>query len=140
MTTADLKKMLASAKMNKGVPKVIDHGGERITTGNGAVRESPAGKGRFDLIPAHAHLRLAQHFEAGARKYSDDNWRKGIPLPRYADSLERHLNAFKSGDRTEDHMAAVIWNAYCYLETELMIQRGELPGDLAGTNWKPSVP
>ena len=45
---------------------VKDDGQERQTFANGAIRESMHGKGRFDLIPPIALLRLAQHYENGA--------------------------------------------------------------------------
>ena len=36
------------------------------------------GKGRCDLLPPNALLRLARHFENGSKKYGDRNWEKGI--------------------------------------------------------------
>src|ERR1700687_4466193 len=84
----------------------------------GAVRDAAEGKGRFDLIPGYPMKRLAQHYENGAKKYADRNWEKGIPLHRFMDSAERHLNAFKDGDREEDHLAAIIWNIAGYIWTE----------------------
>jgi hypothetical protein len=96
----------------------------------GAVRDTQAGKGRFDLLPYYAITRLAQHFENGARKYGDSNWRKGIPLCRYLDSLMRHAFKFMAGMDDEDHLAAVIWNACCLLETQELIKLDFLPKEL----------
>lgn len=109
--------------------KVVDSGA-RQEFGTGAVRDTQDGKGRFDLLPYYAITRLAQHFENGAQKYGDDNWRQGIPLRRYLDSMLRHAFKFLAGSRDEDHLAAVIWNASCLLETQELINQGLLPQEL----------
>jgi len=108
----------------------VKDSGARQEFDTGAVRDTQDGKGRFDLLPSVAITRLAQHFENGAKKYGDNNWRKGIPLSRYLDSMLRHAFAVLDNKNDEDHLAAVIWNACCYLETEAMIARGELPQSL----------
>lgn len=109
--------------------KVVDSGA-RQEFGTGAVRDTQTGKGRFDLLPYYAITRLAQHFENGSRKYGDENWRKGIPLRRYLDSMIRHAFKFMSGSKDEDHLAACIWNACCLLETQELIKLGLLPKEL----------
>ena len=109
--------------------KVIDSG-QRQEFSTGAKRDTQKGKGRYDLLPVHAIARLARHFENGAEKYGDNNWRKGIPLSRYLDSLIRHSFKFMGGMRDEDHLSAIIWNACCLLETQELIERGLLPKDL----------
>lgn len=113
----------------KTFDKVKDSG-ERQEFSTGARRDTQKGKGRFDLLPVRAITRLARHFENGAVKYGDDNWRKGIPLRRYLDSMLRHAFKFTGGADGEDHLAAVIWNACCLLETQEMIRRGLLPKEL----------
>ena len=115
--------------MAKKFDKVQDSG-KRQNFETGARRDTQEGKGRFDLLPVHAIIRLAKHFENGAVKYSPDNWRKGIPLRRYVDSLLRHSFKFLGGLEDEDHLAAIIWNACCLLETKEMIDRGLLPKEL----------
>ncbi len=105
----------------------------------GAVRSETSGKGRFDLIPAYPIRRLAQHYENGARKYADRNWEKGLPLSRYIDSAERHMNAFKDGNRSEDHLAAILWNVAGYMWTERQIETGALPDSLDDVPWEPST-
>ena len=119
---------------------VKDHGGERQIFEGGAQREAATGKGRFDLVPPYPHRRLAAHYENGAAKYAERNWEKGLPLSRFVDSAERHLNQFKAGDRTEDHLSAVLWNIYGYMDTERRIAAGELPESLRNVPWPLSVP
>ena len=60
-----------------------------------------------------AFLELAVHFEEGAKKYSDNNWKKGIPVERYLDSAIRHYCKFKRGDTDEHHDRAFLWNILC---------------------------
>lgn len=108
----------------------VQDSGKRQSFKTGAVRDTQENKGRYDLLPVHAIHRLARHFENGARKYDADNWRKGIPLRRYMDSLLRHAFEFMGGKDDEDHLAAIIWNACCLLETQEMIKRGLLPEEL----------
>lgn len=60
-----------------------------------------------------AFLELAIHFEEGAKKYSDNNWKKGIPVERYLDSAVRHYCKFKRGDTDERHDRAFLWNILC---------------------------
>lgn len=122
-----------------GFDAVKDHGGAREQTATGGERETSAGKGRFDLIPAYPLLRLAQHYENGAKKYADRNWEKGLPLGRFIDSAERHMNQFKDGDRTEDHLAAILWNIAGYVWTEREIAAGRLPAELNTVPWAPST-
>jgi hypothetical protein len=76
------------------------------------------GKGRCDLLPACAILRLARHYEAGARKYSDRNWEHGIPLNSFIDSAIRHLMKYLDGMDDEDHLAAAAWNVLGAMWTE----------------------
>ena len=64
----------------------IKDSGERTQFQSGAVRDMHEGKGRCDLLPMCVMLRLARHYEAGAKKYDDRNWEKGIPAHSFADS------------------------------------------------------
>lgn len=121
-----------------GFTEVKDHGGERQRFGFGGERESASGKGRFDLLPMCAIRRLAQHYENGAKKYATRNWERGLPLSRFIDSAFRHLGDFMEGDRSEDHLAAILWNISGYIWTEKMISAGKLPADLNDTPWPPS--
>ncbi len=104
--------------------------GQREVMPTGSQRDSRDGKGRFDLIPPYALRRLAQVYERGAKKYSDDNWRKGQPLRRYVDSAIRHLQAFLEGKADEDHIMQAAWNCFGACWTEEAIKQGVLPREL----------
>ena len=91
---------------------MVDNG-DRISYGDGAaVREPADGKGRPSLISPYALTRLSKWYEAGAKKYSPYNWEKGMPFSRYTDSMFRHLIAWMKKDNSEDHLAAIAWNAF----------------------------
>lgn len=96
----------------------IKDSGNRRTFGTGAVRDMAEGKGRCDLLPACAILRLAKHYENGAIKYKERNWEKGIPIHSYIDSAIRHLMKYLDGWTDEDHLTAAAWNCMCAIWTE----------------------
>ena len=58
-------------------------------------------------------LEVAKHFEAGAKKYGENNWRKGLPVSCYIDSAIRHYLKFLRGDKDEDHSKSFCWNIIC---------------------------
>lgn len=91
-------------------PKPLLDSGDRRQFDTGAERDMEVGKGRCDLLPACALLRLARHYEAGANKYSDRNWEKGMPISVMLDSGIRHLLKYLDGHTDEDHLVAAAWN------------------------------
>lgn len=108
----------------------IKDSGERREFETGAVRDREEGKGRYDLLPFLAIRRLAEHFEAGAKKYSERNWEKGIPISSFIDSALRHLSKFILGENDEPHLVAALWNIACAVETLERINLGILPDEL----------
>ena len=98
--------------------KQIKDSGVRRRFETGAVRDMQEGKGRCDLLPACAMLRKAKHFEAGAKKYGDRNWEKGIPLNSFIDSALRHILKYLDGQTDEDHLCAASWNLDAAMWTE----------------------
>jgi len=64
----------------------------------------------YPLVKRHAELMMR-----GAVKYDRGNWKKactGEDLQRFQDSLLRHVQQYLQGDNDEDHLAAVLFNAY----------------------------
>ena len=104
--------------------------GEREDFATGSRRDTRVGKGRYDLLPPEGIRRLAQLYERGAEKYGDRNWEKGQPVSRYLDSLLRHTFAVLEGEQTEDHLAAIAWNALGAITTQERVRRGDLPKEL----------
>ena len=97
----------------------IKDSGSRTEFATGAVRDMHKGKGRCDLLPPNALLRLAQHFESGCIKYGDRNWEAGIPTHSFIDSGLRHIFKYMAGENDEDHLIAAVWNLICLVETEM---------------------
>lgn len=89
--------------------------GKRQSFETGMVRDTQDGKPRYDLIPVQSLKRLADLYARGAIKYDDNNWQKGQPYSRAYASLFRHVIAWREGDRSEDHLAAVAWNAFALM-------------------------
>lgn len=111
------------------LPEIKDSG-VREEFNTGSKRDSQEGKGRYDLLPTRALLRLARHFEAGAKKYDDRNWEKGQPLHRMVNSGLRHAFKHLEGQRDEDHLIAAVWNLLCAADIEERIKEGLLPAEL----------
>ena len=112
----------------------IKDSGDRTQFSSGAVRDMHTGKGRYDLLPMCVIDRLAKHYEAGALKYSDRNWEKGIPAHSFADSAMRHFCKYMDGWDDEDHLIAAIWNLCGLAWTE--VKRPEMMDIPARTELK----
>lgn len=83
----------------------------------GAVRDI-GGKGRMDLLPMCALIRLSKHFEKGSDDHGERNWEKGIPMHSFLDSAMRHIAKYIDGQTDEDHLCAAAWNILCAMWTE----------------------
>lgn len=83
----------------------------------GAVRDA-GGKGRMDLLPMCALIRISRHMEdaimpdpnTGASHYPERNWEKGLPMHSMIDSAFRHLAKYVDGQTDEDHLCAAATN------------------------------
>ncbi len=69
-------------------------GQEQLT---GGVKHDES-KRRMDLIPVSLLNGLAKVLEFGAKKYGDNNWRKGLAWSRVYAALQRHLTDFWAGE------------------------------------------
>lgn len=87
------------------------------------------------IIPPVFLSRLRGLLERGAKKYSRNNYQKGIPVDRAVSSLERHLQQAKAGDTSEDHLSAVVFNAMLWMVTEYNAYLGKVPKDLLKGRW-----
>jgi Domain of unknown function (DUF5664)/Domain of unknown function (DUF4406) len=92
--------------------------GVRAEFDSGMVRDTDAGKPRYDLIPTLPLKRLAELYARGAIKYGEYNWQKANSheeLARFKASAFRHLIQALDGDTDEDHLAAVAWNVFAVM-------------------------
>lgn len=67
--------------------------------------------------PYTMFLEVSKHFEAGAEKYGEHNWQKGLPTQCYVDSAVRHYLKWLRGDKDEPHDRAFVWNILCCIWT-----------------------
>jgi len=109
----------------------VHDSGKREQFKGGTVRDTAEGKPRPDLASPFAEKRIGEWFRLGAEKYAARNWETGMPISRVWASLRRHVLDWQSGDRSEDHLAAIAWNAEAIMHYEEMIVRGRLPEELA---------
>lgn len=56
---------------------------------------------RLDLFSPQVYSAISEVLTKGAIKYEDHNWAKGILYSRVVAALERHINAFKSGENLD---------------------------------------
>lgn len=97
---------------------MIRDSGSRKEFATGAVRDMQTGKGRMDLLPWEAIMRVSKHCERGAIKYGERNVDKGIPQHSLIDSAFRHLAKYMSGWNDEAHLVAAVWNLLWALQQE----------------------
>ena len=109
---------------------IVKDSGARQEFSTGSRRDTDEGKPRFDLVSASALRRLACHMAQGAKKYGDNNWRLGQPMTRFEASMLRHAFDYMAGDRTEDHLSALLFNAMAIMDQEERIKGGKLPAEL----------
>lgn len=83
---------------------------QRQTFESGATRSNDRANVRFDLICPTMLERLARTMAEGAEKYGEQNWCKGIPIKDCLNHLEAHIQLWKNGDDSEDHLAHAIAN------------------------------
>lgn len=102
----------------------IKDSGKRIDYKSGMRRDTTEGKPRYDLIPHQELYELAMHYAGGAIKYGDSNWQLANSeeeLQRFKSSLLRHAHQVANDETDEDHVSAVVFNAFAvkYLRRKL---------------------
>lgn len=108
----------------------VKDSGARLDFVTGSRRDVEDGKPDWTLLPWVALGRVAEHLRKGAVKYGRHNWSKGQSMGRAERSLGRHYVQYLQGDRSEDHLSAIVFNACLLLDHEQRIARRELPASL----------
>lgn len=95
---------------------------EKKAFSSGATSSSE--KPRYDLMPVAALRRLASRFGYGAEKHGDHNYKKGFGDPAFIRDRKNHMieHAVKyaNGDRSIDHLGAIMCNAAMLAELEAL--------------------
>lgn len=89
---------------------------EQSTFSTGAVRSADANGVRYDLVSVVGLRRLASTYAEGAAKYPPHNWRNGFPFSDLLNHLQRHVELFKAGDTSEDHLAHAAWGLFTLMD------------------------
>ena len=96
---------------------------------SGAVR-SKLDNVRFDLISPQALRRLAATYAEGAKKYGDNNFRKGMEFSNVLNHVLTHIFDYLAGEdkelnhpmyegiEVEDHLAHACWGLMTLMEQE----------------------
>jgi hypothetical protein len=107
----------------------VKDSGERAKFDSGMVRDTTAGKVRYDLnFDGPMFERLAAHLTKGAVKYEPRNWMKASGAEerdRFKESAIRHFIQWLRGDLDEDHAAAVFFNINGYEYVKERIVQGQ---------------
>lgn len=93
----------------------------------GAMRDVDTSKEDYiETISWTALKRHAQYMTGKKKKYGQGNFKKGIPIESYEQSLVRHLqkylaNKYEKGTEevSEDHLAAMVFNIFGIMHEEL---------------------
>jgi len=85
---------------------------------SGSQRDDDTNKPLVNHLTAYLRLRFGYLLRIGANKYGKNNWQKGQPTETALESLHRHLAKYEIGDRSEDHLSAIIFNVQLIMKNE----------------------
>jgi hypothetical protein len=85
---------------------------------------------RYDLVPPYAQEQYVRVLTAGANKYADHNWERGMKWSKVIASMKRHIAAYEMGadrcpESLELHMAHVMCNAAFITEYYKIYPQGD---------------
>jgi hypothetical protein len=118
-----------------GLTPVAGNGGEVRVTDPKTGGQKGTKLERFGLIPVEPLTELARIYGRGARKYSDDNWRRGYDWALSFDALQRHTWQFWGGESIDackpdcppdctqhtnlHHLACATWHCFTLMWFEM---------------------
>ena len=85
---------------------------------SGSQRDSDENKPLPSHLDPYLRLRYGYLLRMGANKYEKNNWQKGQPDESSLESLHRHLAKYELGDRSEDHLSAIIFGIQLIMKNE----------------------
>lgn len=77
----------------------------------GAVRGTDREETAYHLMSPIALRAYARVCAEGAKKYEPMNWEMGMPVADILKHAMGHIVEFLAGDRSEDHLGHLLWNA-----------------------------
>ena len=85
---------------------------------SGSRRDSDTHKPLTTALTAYARLRYGYHLRKGSNNYGKNNWQLGQPSEAVLESLDRHLAQYMAGDRSEDHLSAIMFGVVMLMQNE----------------------
>lgn len=103
----------------------------------GAMRDNDDTKEDYiETIPWRSMKRYAQYMTGKKKTYGEGNFKKGIPIESYEQSLVRHLqkyleNKYEDGttEVSEDHLSAMVFNVFGIMYEEGRDAKAETSSD-----------
>lgn len=93
---------------------------ELLVYENKKATKYDTGKPSFSSIPQLALLEVAKGFTIGKEKYGMYNYSGKMEVTRYLDALQRHMNAYLTGESIDEsgihHLGLVCCNAMMALD------------------------
>ncbi len=78
---------------------------------SGAKRDNNNNKPFIHNLLGYTRQRFGYHMNIGARNYGDKNFLLGMTTESALESMDRHFAAYMEGDRSEDHLSAIIFGS-----------------------------
>lgn len=93
---------------------------------SGAIRDDDTSKEDYiETISWTAFKRYAEYMTSKKSRYGSGNFKKGIPIESYEQSLVRHLqkylaNKYEGGntEKDDDHISAMVFNLFGIMHEE----------------------
>ena len=92
----------------------------------GSKRDANDNKPRIADLKAYTRKRFGYHMLKGSKNYGIGNFEKGQPTESSLESIHRHLADYELGDRSEDHLSAVLFGIQLIMLNE---QKEEIKPD-----------
>lgn len=85
---------------------------------SGSQRDDDTNKPLPSHLDPYVRMRFGYLLRMGSNKYEKNNWQKGQPDESSLESIHRHLAKHEMGDRTEDHLSAIIFGIQLIMKNE----------------------
>jgi hypothetical protein len=85
---------------------------------SGSQRDDDTNKPLPSHLDPYVRMRFGYLLRMGSNKYEKNNWKKGQPDESSLESIHRHLAKYEMGDRTEDHLSAIIFGIQLIMKNE----------------------
>lgn len=85
---------------------------------SGSQRDDDTNKPLPNHLDPYLRFRFGYLLRMGANRYGKNNWQLGQPDESSLESIHRHLAKHEIGDRSEDHLSAIIFGIQLIMKNE----------------------